>query len=511
MGITDAPRAIEIGREELGLARFLDVVARGAKVSLSDATVEKIDANGRYLEGLVSSRTVYGANTGFGPMAGHRIDAADREATQRNLVRSHAVGQGTPISDRFVRATMLSRLLSISRGYSGVSAAPAKTLAAFLNADILPIIPERGSVGASGDLVQLAHVALGLTGEGLARRNGETVPAAEAAAAAGVQTLQLSGREGLALVNGTSAMTGIAACATADALRAVAVSTLLSAWLYEIAGASTEYLAPELHLARPHPGQTETAAAMRGALEGSSRLKSMPGEASGGDYRDVQHCYSIRCAPQVIGPVLESARRAAETIETELRSATDNPVTVTDVGVFHGGNFHGDYVAAAADSLKAALAKLGMLAERQIAFLFNPDENRSLPPFLNLGRLGVDLGLQGLQFVATSTAAAGQTLAFPASLHSIPTNNGNQDIVSMGADAALLAAKVVDGTFHILAIEAFALARATKILGIEDGLPPRLRAAHEAIIRATPGDGDLFSAETVASAERAVRSDASFS
>lgn len=225
----------------------------------------------------------------------------------------------------------------------------------------------------------------------------------------------------------------------------------------------------------------------------------------------MQHGYSVRCVPQVLGPILELTRRAAETVETELGSTTDNPITVTDVGVFHGGNFHGDYVAAVSDSLKLGLAKLGLLAERQIALLLDPDQNRAgLPPFLNLGKLGVDLGLQGLQFVATSTAAMGQTLAFPASLHSIPTNNGNQDIVSMGADAALLAAKVADGTFHILAIEAFALARATAILGIEDALSPKTAAAHRAVAAVALSGEDRFTANVVAEIESLVRRDQAF-
>jgi histidine ammonia-lyase len=250
---------------------------------------------------------------------------------------------------------------------------------------------------------------------------------------------------------------------------------------------------------------------MRAALGGSTRLSGAPIPGAPDDYRKVQHGYSVRCAPQVLGPVLESVSRAAETVEAELRSTTDNPITVTGVGVFHGGNFHGDSVAAASDSIKLGLAKLGLLAERQVALLLDPDQNRlSLPPFLNLGKLGVDLGLQGLQFVATSTAAMGQTLAFPASLHTIPTNNGNQDIVSMGADAALLAARVADGTFHILAIEAFALARATRILGIAGSLSARTRAAHDAVTRAAPLDGDRFPAETIAQIERAVRADAAF-
>lgn len=509
MGTSAEPRAFEVGRDELTLPRFLDVVDRGAAVTLAPETRAAMEENGRYLDALASERTVYGANTGFGPMAGHRIAPEDRAATQLNLIRSHAVGQGAPIPDRFARATMLARLASLARGVSGVSPAAAESLAALLNAGILPVIPERGSVGASGDLVQLAHVALALIGEGDVRLRGETLPAADALAAAGIAPLALAGREGLALVNGTSAMTGIAACAAADAARAVEVATLLSAWLYEVAGASSEYLAEELHLARPHPGQRDVARAMRSALAESRLLKSAPaGGEEGGDYRDVQHGYSIRCAPQVIGPILETARRTGETVAAELASATDNPITVTGVGVFHGGNFHGDYVATAADQLKVSVAKLGLLAERQIAYLFDPVENRSLPPFLNLGKLGVDLGLQGLQFVATSTAAMGQTLAFPASLHSIPTNNGNQDIVSMGADAALLASKVVDGTFHVLAIEAFALSRATEILGLRERLSAATRAAHDAVTALRRPGVDRFSAEDVAAAERLVRADA---
>lgn len=405
-------------------------------------------------------------------MVNREIKPADRIDAQRNLIRSHAAGAGPAIGATETRAVLFCRLASLSRGASAVSPEALDLLCELLNHDILPVIPEHGGVGASGDLVQLAHLALCLIGEGEVLQGGERRPTLTCFQDHGIRPLALQFREGLALMNGTSGMTGLAATILHNAGHLLDWAIRATAVLSEIVGASGEFLDERLHRAKFHPGQIAVAERLRALLRGSGRIgKPAPG-------RPLQEVYSIRCAPQILGPILDTIRLAEEVIADEMNAVSDNPLFFDEAGdIVHGGNFHGDYAAWEIDKVKMALTKLTMLADRQLNFLLNDDLNRILPPFLNRGRPGIDLGLQGIQFVATSTTSESQTLSYPATLHSIPSNKDNQDIVSMGFNAALLARRVALNLSQVLAILWIALAEASDILALGDQLSPAARVA----------------------------------
>jgi histidine ammonia-lyase len=473
------------------ISRALFPKAGEARVTLSPKALSLMKANADFLVGFAKRHVVYGLNTGFGPMAKHILPEADWVSLQYNLIRSHALGMGEALPPLFVRAIMLVRLNTLLKAHSGIYPETARVLASFLDNGVTPIIPRSGSVGASGDLVQLAHVALAVIGEGNVMHKGIVRGAREVCAEIGCVPLQIRTREGLALMNGTSAMTGIASVVMLGSERALALAVHLSALLYEVSKASSEYISSEIQDARPHAGQGTVARQMRDLLAGSKRVRRAPLPSLGTagqevEMQEVQHLYSIRCAPQVLGPILDTLGCARTIVEDEANSVTDNPLIVTGKGVFHGGNFHGDYVSIEMDKVKVALTKLSMLSEKHVGYLMNPRLNGMLPPFLNLGVLGRDLGLQGLQFVATSSTAENQTLSNPMSVHGMSTNNDNQDVVSMGANSALLAHDVLDNAFHVLAIEAVSLVYAVRALGIRSALAPRIRRFHDILMKVIP-------------------------
>lgn len=451
------------------------------RVALTADSRASIAASHSFLTSEATDQLIYGVNTGFGPMAYCILGRDQLVQLQYNLIRSHAAGAGTPIAPHYVLAAMVIRLNTLACGASGVSPALASTLETFINHRIVPVVPEHGGVGASGDLVQLAHIGLALIGEGEVFVAGERMPTAEALRRLDVKPHQLGPKEGLALINGTAMMTGIAALLCDEASRLVDLATRLGALALELVRAFDDSLAQPLHDLRPHPGQRHIAARLRALLASSTRLRdrrtALASEAVADEGRQidgfVQEVYSLRCIPQILGPVHDAVTTARGHVEVELNAVTDNPVVLWQSGRFlHGGNFHGDAVASAVDHLKAAIVKLTMLAERRVNFFLNAQVNRALPPFLNLRTPGFDLALQGLQFVATSTTAHSQTLAYPQHLHSIPTNGDNQDVVSLGTDAALVAAQVVDNAFIVQSIEAVTLAQAVDCLGAQHSLTP---------------------------------------
>ena len=482
-------------------------------LKIDKATRSALAKNAAYLEARGAKQIVYGFNTGFGPMAEHILPPHERIALQYNLITSHAMGAGDPLPDSVVRVIMLIRLVTLLKGNSGIYPDAPELLAACIKADIVPLIPEHGSVGASGDLVQLSHIALALIGKGDVMHKGKKVPAARALKAAGLMPLEIRTREGLALINGTAAMTGIAAIVVLDSLRLLAISELLTSALYEISGASLEYISPEIQAARPQTGQSAVAERMRAILKDSSCMQKSPARSTqhlekGGimPLEKVQHIYSIRCAPQVLGPILETFEEALSVVEIEMNSVTDNPVIVTGKGIFHGGNFHGDAVSSAMDKAKISLAKLAMLSERQLNYLMNPKLNALLPAFMNLGVPGKTLGMQGLQFTATSTTAESQTLANPMSVHSISTNNDNKDIVSMGANSALMAKKVADNAYQVISIQAIAIVRAIYFLGIEKRLSTETRKLYSILAsKNVLSKEDTMTSEDVAHIEHILR------
>jgi len=463
-------------------------------IEISKKVLAKTLASKKRLESVASKEIIYGINTGFGPLARTYIHPSKQRDLQYNLVRSHAVGQGAPLDQRFVRVMMLLRLHTLAQGYSGVSVEVLQGLKKFIEKDIVPVVFEHGSVGASGDLVQLAHIALALIGEGEVFIEGKRVKTSVALKKCGLKPVSLNGRDGLALINGTSAMTAIAAVTLIEGDQLVHHALVSSALLMEIVGANTESIHPIVSQMRPHKGQAEAAKIMRAFLEGSKRIKkttyrTLPAALSEHTFPiegTVQEIYSLRCVPQIVGPIMDTLSSVKDVLETEINSVTDNPIVSSKDGIFHSGNFHGDYVALEMDKCKLAVAKLSLLLERQINFLCNPRLNGLLPPFVNLGTPGLDLGLQGLQFVATSTAAENQTLCMPMSIHTIPTNNDNQDIVSMGANAALMTNKIVENTYQIQSILFAAIVQSVDYLDIRIALGKGTRDMYETVRQVLP-------------------------
>jgi len=460
------------------------------KTSLDRSVENRIEKSREFLAREARLRPIYGVNTGFGPMITHIIGTPQLSQLQYNLIRGHAVGIGSPLSSDDVLAAMIVRLNTLAKGYSGVSFTLIQKLRELIDHRITPIVPEHGAVGTSGDLVQLAHIALALIGEGDVVFSGERMSASEAFKKLGILPHVLEPKEGLALINGTAMMSGISSRLILDAERLVALSTRSGAFALELIHAISDLLDPLLHKLRPHPGQILTASRIRSLLKDSSLLSDRQRRASAVDVNDQTHktnihlqdVYSFRCIPQILGPVVDTTQRAYETISTEINAVTDNPIV--DFGgsrFLHGGNFHGEYVAVAIDQTKAALVKMTMLSERRINFFLNHSVNKTFPPFLNLKEPGLTMGLQGLQFVATSTTAQSQSFAFPHSVHSIPTNADNQDVVSMGCDAAVIAGKVVENAFIVLAIELVTLAQAVDATGSKKKLSKASRMLYEKV------------------------------
>lgn len=448
-------------------------------VEIDQNALEKVKKGNQFLKDHLKDKVIYGINTGFGPMASHIIGDSQLLELQENLVRSHAVGMGKPIKNSFVLAMMVVRLNSLVKGYSGVTAELLQHLQEFINQRIIPVVPEHGAVGTSGDLVQLAHVALALIGEGEVFYENQRQPVVDVLRKLNINPYKLQIKEGLALINGTSAMTAIGALLCIQAERLVALEIHNGAYALELVNAFKDSMASRLHELRPHTGQNYVASKLTELLRTSKMLQDraiLKGSKKDIDdvYQiegEVQDVYSFRCIPQIVGPVVESLAKTKQVIEIEMNSVTDNPVIDWENEDFlHGGNFHGDYIAWAVDQLKMTLVKLSMLSERRINFFLNNKINRRFPPFLNLKKPGLTLGLQGLQFVATSTTAQNQTLAFPQYVHSIPTNADNQDVVSMGTDAALIAHRVLDNSFVVAAIEMVVLAQATDVNGAREKL-----------------------------------------
>jgi histidine ammonia-lyase len=464
-------------------------------VALSPAALKRVRASHAIVKAQVRQKVVYGVTTGFGPMASHIIARDKLDELQLNLVRSHSVGAGPPLPAEFVLAAMASRLNTFLKGNSGVSEGLIRHLAGFIEHRIAPIVPEHGAVGTSGDLVQLAHIALGLIGEGEVFYRGKRRRAPAVLRKLGIAPLVLHPKEGLSLINGTSMMTGIAALLVVWAERIVGLSIRAGALALELVNGLTDAIAAELHAVRPHVGQGQVARHLRELLADSKLLTHRHDVQARVNIIDdtyvtpeqIQEIYSLRCIPQILGPVVDIVRKFRGDVTVELNSVTDNPVIDIASEVFlHGGNFHGDYIAAAVDQMKIGIVKLTILAERQINFFLNRNVNRSFPPFLNLNQPGLTLALQGVNFVATSTTAHSQSLAYPHSLHSISTNGDNQDVVSMGTDAALIGWKVIENAFTVLAIELIALAQAVDVLDVGARLAPPSRALYEKVRAVVP-------------------------
>ncbi|MDR2037583.1 MAG: aromatic amino acid ammonia-lyase [Bacteroidales bacterium] len=472
----------------------------GEKVTIDPTSMKNVHDCYSFLKDFARDKVIYGINTGFGPMAQYRVDDQHLHQLQYNLIRSHSSGTGKILPAIDIKAAMLARVASFLRAYSGIHPSVIELLTEMVNRDIYPVIYEHGGVGASGDLVQLAHLALSLIGEGEVLFEGKIMPTGEAFSRQGLEPVKMHIREGLSLINGTSVMTGIGIVNLFNAQKVLDWSLWASSVICEIVGSFDDHFSSELNHAKDHEGQKVVAGKMRQMTQESKRLRKRDeyfyhGKELQDVFTDkVQEYYSLRCVPQILGPVYDTLQNISAVLVSELNSANDNPVIdVKHQNVYHGGNFHGDYVAFEMDKLKIAITKLTMLAERQLNYLMHDRINNLLPPFLNLGKPGLNYGMQAVQFTATSTTAECQTLSNPMYIHSIPNNNDNQDIVSMGTNAAVMARTVIENAFQVLAIEIMAIIQAVTYLDIESQLSPfsrdiisRLKEVSPAFVEDTP-------------------------
>ncbi len=497
------------------LSSIYDILFNGRALSIPPEEMDKVEQCYEFLKDFVTDKVIYGINTGFGPMAQWRVDDNHLKELQYNIIRSHATGAGQPLLDIEVKSAMLARIGTFLQARSGINPNVITLLQEFVNRGIYPFIPQHGSVGASGDLVQLAHIALCLIGEGKVHYNGEWRPTRDVLKELGLQPIGIYVREGLSVTNGTSVMTGISIVNQYYAENLLKYATIAAAWINEIADSFDDYMSVEENECRRQPGQQVIARWLRETSDGSKHLQKREHELydpakNKESYFEhkVQAYYSLRCIPQIYGPIYDTLSNSAVVLQNEINSACDNPIVdYTTRNIYHGGNFHGDYISLEADKVKIAMVRLAMTAERQLNYLFHDRINGILPPFLNLGVLGLNYGMQACQFTATSTTAECQTLAMPNYVHSIPNNNDNQDIVSMGTNSALLCKKVIDNAYQVMSILYIALAQATDCLELADKLSIKTREQYDAIRAICPKfieDTPFY--EEVAETEKYLRS-----
>ncbi len=433
------------------------VARRGRPVAIGDRARAAIVAARQVVERRADGRdAVYGINTGFGSLASRRIEHDQLREVQRNLVRSHAAGVGDPLPDDAVRAMLLVLAASLCRGRSGVRPLIVERISELLNRSITPLVPSRGSVGASGDLAPLAHAALVLIGEGEARAGGRRLPGAQALAGAGLRPIALEAKEGIALVNGTHLMCGMGALVLCDVERLAGAALAAAAMAIDACRATDAFLDERLQAARPHPGPRRVAAALRRALQGSQIVAAH----RTGDPR-VQDPYCLRAIPPVLGAALDSLDWARGVFERELAAVTDNPLVFAESGdVVSGANFHGLPLAIALDHLKVALCHLAGIAERRVNWVLSASD-RENPVNIHLSpQPGLHSGLMIAQYTAAACCNELQTLAAPASVANIPTSAGMEDYNSMGATCAHQARAAADLASHVVAIELLVMAEA---------------------------------------------------
>jgi len=449
-----------------------DIVAIGIgdkRVSLDDKALERCRQSRAFLsDEIEKKRIIYGVNTSFGPMCNKIINDNEFATLQINLIRSHAAGLGEPLQYYITLAVLAVRLNALVKGFSSVRIELLEMLRDMINCGIAPYIPSNGSVGASGDLVHLAHMALAVIGEGQVFYRGQLMAAKDALATAGLKPVQLAFKEGIALVNGTSVMTALAGFVLFGARKLLRLSCVTAAFAMEIFGGIDDAFDEDLHRVKPHPGQLEIAQVIRNLYRGSGNItlcenmhELIRQEATDAAVYEtsinVQQVYSIRCTPQILAPVYEAIEQGVKTIECEANSSNDNPVVIPEKKkIIHGGNFHGQSVAFAMDSLCMAVALMCNLSERRINKLLDKNLNEGLPEHLISGTPGINMGFEGAQYLATSTTAENRHLANPVGIHSISCNASNQDVVSMGTVAARKAYRSVSNAKHVLTLEILA-------------------------------------------------------
>jgi histidine ammonia-lyase len=439
--------SIRLGIAGMTLEELVAIARQGARVEATPEAEQRIAATRRLIDQWVAEgRTIYGVTTGFGALSGVTISPKDTRRLQQNILMSHAAGVGAFLDEETTRAILALRIKDMARGHSGIRLETFQHLIRLLNAGVVPLVPEQGSVGASGDLVPLAHLSLVLIGEGQALYQGRRLSGAEALAAAGLAPMQLESAEGLALINGTQVMTGIGALAVYDAQRLCRITDIAAAMSLEVLMGSRMEFNPRIQRVRPHPGQAAAADNMLRLTQNSEIISSHK------DCGRVQDAYTLRCSPQVHGASHDTVDYARRVVETEMNASTNNPLFFHEEGDFLlGGNFHGQPVAMVMDFLGIAVAELANIAERRVERLVNPMLS-GLPAFL-VNEGGLNSGFMIAQYTAAALVSENKVLAHPATVDSIPTSANKEDHVSMGTIAARKCRQIVANAENVLAIE----------------------------------------------------------
>jgi histidine ammonia-lyase len=454
---TTTKKEILVDGENLALQEVLAVARGAAPVALHPSGQEKLLKSRAVVEDILTQgRVVYGVTTGFGRFSDVLISREDCDALQNNIIVSHACGVGEPLPQEVVRAMMLLRANSIAKGYSGVRAEVVTLLLEMLNRKVHPYVPSKGSVGASGDLIPLAHIALTMLGLGEVEYGGKLIPSKEAFAQAGLNPLRLTAKEGLALINGTQYMSALGTLSLLDAVDLFKAASIAAALSFEALQGVVSAFDPQVHRVRPHSGQIVSAALMLQLLRGSELINLKP--------ERVQDAYTLRCIPQVHGATLDALEYIRNVLKIEINSATDNPLVFPESGeVISCGNFHGQPLALALDLLAIAVNELGNISERRIERLVNPALNNGLPAFLTENG-GLNSGLMLLQYAAAALVSEGKVLAHPGSVDSIPTSGNQEDHVSMGSISACKGRQVVENITWVIAAELLAAVRAVRFV-----------------------------------------------
>ncbi|MGE5626512.1 MAG: histidine ammonia-lyase [Solirubrobacterales bacterium] len=441
-----------INGEDLTLEQVVQISRENCNVMLDEAAKARVTASREIVDGIIrDEKVIYGITTGFGIFSNVNISNGDCKALQKNLILSHACGAGENLPTDAVRSIMLLRANALSKGFSGLRLSTLETLIEMLNKGVHPVIPEKGSLGASGDLVPLAHMVLPMIGEGTAEYKGAIMSGAEAMKLAGIETIELVEKEGLALINGTPAMTGIGALAVYDAIELLKVCDIASALTLEALRGITDAYDKRIHVIRPHKGQLTTAENML-KLTKDSTFVTRQGEIR------IQDAYSLRCIPQVHGASKDAVRYVEDKVILEINSVTDNPIVLEGGDVISGGNFHGQPMALSFDFLGIAIAELGNISERRLERLINSQLN-DLPAFL-VKKGGLNSGFMITQYAAASLVSENKVLAHPASVDSIPSSANQEDHVSMGTIAARKSMEILKNTRRVLATELLAACQA---------------------------------------------------
>jgi histidine ammonia-lyase len=496
--VIDTTTSVDFDGESLDIPGVRRVAEERAAVRLAPQALARAAQSRAIFEDLVRQDIpIYGVTTGYGEMIYMLVSTSKEVELQTNLVRSHSAGVGPAFAEDEARAMVAARLNALAKGYSAVRPALLERLALYLNEGITPAIPEIGSLGASGDLGPLAHIACTLIGEGYVLRDGKRVQTGPVLRELGIQPLELRFKEGLALINGTSAMTGLGALVVGQALTQVRQAEIVTALVVETLRGSTSPFGAEGHdIARPHRGQIDTAFNMRALLAGTGlavehaelRRQAQEQKSDGEVHRTdvyLQKAYTLRAIPQVVGAVRDTVYYASDKLETELNSSNDNPLFFDGKEIFHGANFHGQPIAFAMDFVTIALTQLGVFSERRTNRLLNRYLSDGLPEFLVAGDPGLSCGFAGAQYPATALIAENRTIG-PASTQSVPSNGDNQDVVSMGLISARNARRVLWNNDKILAVEYLAAAQAVDVSGRYDGLSPAGKATYEVVRSLVP-------------------------